>query len=187
MNQLLGEEHAPRLRDCDGRGAEVSFKKPAQLAFSHRRHESQGPRQFRPLDQESLRRSAPTLARRYSRCRANRPVQERSRAGSEGTHESRPPARQRRRRRSAVLPLGRTRRTDRTAVDPGGRDPDEQATIKTRIARLQRSVTDIRGQALSYPRLCPIQRRSSRHFRTLTMIVKQILHWILTCTSDISR
>ena len=35
MNQLLGEEHAPRLRDCDGRGAEVLFKKPAQLAFSH--------------------------------------------------------------------------------------------------------------------------------------------------------
>ena len=96
MNQLFGEEHAPRLRDRDGRGAEVLFKKPAQLTFSHPDASRQGPRQSRPLDQESLRRSAPMLGRRYSRCRANRPVQERSRAGSEGMHESRPPARQRR-------------------------------------------------------------------------------------------
>ena len=35
MNQLFGEEHAPRLCYRYRRSAEVLYKKPSQLTFSH--------------------------------------------------------------------------------------------------------------------------------------------------------
>jgi len=164
----------------------VLFKKPAQLAFSHADTSPKGldssvlsiKKAFgdqRQRSRDGIRGAAPTGQFRRDLGPA---AKARTKAGllrgSGGREES------------AVLPLGRTRRTDRTAVDPGGRDPDEQATIKTRIARLQRSVTDIRGK-LFHASTMPYPKAKFSPFSDTTMTVKQILHWILTCTSDISR
>src|SRR3954447_5742608 len=35
VNELLGEQHAVRLRDCDGRSAEVLLEQAAQLPSAH--------------------------------------------------------------------------------------------------------------------------------------------------------
>ena len=144
MNQLFGEEQAPRLRDRDRRSAEVLVKEPTQLTCSHPYAGSQGldsallsiKKAFgdqRQCAGDGIRGAAPT-------CQVGRDLGTAAKACTKAALLGGSRAR----KESAVLPLGRACRTDRTAVDPGGRDADEQAPIKTRIARLECSVADIR-------------------------------------------
>ena len=143
MNQLFGKKQAPRLSDRYRRCAEVSLKEPAQLTLSHpnaRRKSLDRPilsikktsGNQRQGSRDSIRGPAPAGQFGRDFGTAAQACTKAGRLGGSGA-----------RKESAILPLGRTCRTDRTAVDPGGGDADEQASIKTRIARLECSVADI--------------------------------------------
>ena len=166
MNQLFGEEHAPRLCDRDRRRAEVLFKEPAQLTFSHPDASRKGldspvlsiKKAFgdqRQCSGDGIRGAAPTGQFGRDFGTATKACTKAGRLGGSGG-----------RKESAILPLGRACRTNRTAVDPGGGDADEQASIKTRIARLECSVADIWVELFHTRLLCPIRRPSAGHFRT---------------------
>lgn len=166
MNQLFGKEHAPRLCDRDRRRAEVFFKEPAQLTFSHSDARRKGVNvpvlsikkalgDQRQCAGDAIRGPAPT-------CQFGRDLGTAAKActkagllsGSGGREES------------AILPFGRTRRTNRTAVDSGLGDADEQTSIKARIARLECAVADIRVEVFHTLYYALSGGPISGHFRT---------------------
>ena len=131
MNQLFGEEQAPRLRDRDRRRAQVLFKEPAQLTCSH--PEASG---------QSLERPILSIKKAFGEQRQSpgdgiRSATPASQFGRDLGTAAKACTKAillgscRGRKESAVPPVGRTCRTDRTAVDPGGGDGDEQASVKT--------------------------------------------------------
>jgi hypothetical protein len=143
MNQLFGEEHAPRLCDRHRRRAEVVFKEPAQLTFSHPYASRKGldspilsiKKAFGDQPQcsgDGRRSAAPT-------CQFGRDFWTTTKACTKAGRLSGSGGR----KESAILPQGRACRTNRAAVDSGGGDGDEQASIKTRIARLKGAIADI--------------------------------------------
>ena len=103
VDQLLCQQHPPRLRDRDRRGADMLAEQPAQLpradaepigsGLRHRRRRARRPR------------SAPARATPCWRCRARTPAPARFPAGSAGRGESPPPA-----------PPRRTHRTTRSRI-----------------------------------------------------------------------
>ena len=100
VQQLLGEQHAPRLGDGDRRGAEMVLEQPAQLAAADAQPLGQHLDTGVARRRARRRRSAPARGSPCSRCRARRRGRARSRAGSAGRGGSPPPAPRRPRRRS---------------------------------------------------------------------------------------
>ena len=100
VQQLLGEQHAPRLRDGDRRGAEMLLEQPPQLAAADAQPLGQRldvgiVAVERAVGDQRQRRGSPCW-----RCRARRRGRARSRAGSAGRGGTPPPGRRRPRRRS---------------------------------------------------------------------------------------
>ena len=100
VQQLLGEQHAPRLGDGDRRGAEMVLEQPPQLATADAQPLGQRLDVGVARRRARRRRSAPAPGSPCWRCRARRRGRARSRAGSAGRAGSPPPARRRPRRRS---------------------------------------------------------------------------------------
>ena len=140
--ELLGQEQALGLRQLDRRDAKLLPDGAAELARAQPQVSGQL-LQAAPIIQgtrlDSRRGRAGRSAHRIDRCEAGRQLGPASQARPEplllrqgGVAEEPAPA-----------ASGRPRRADRPAVDPRGRDPDEEQAVEAGITRGQGSVTGL--------------------------------------------
>ena len=132
VNELFGEQHATCLRNRDRRGAEMLVEQPTQLALTDAKasgeridvriieravfDQAQGTR-------DRIRRAAPSAEiGRCFRPAAQTRAKARFLRGGRGRKEN------------DILRQRRARRTDRAAIDAGGRDAGEEASIEAGIA-----------------------------------------------------
>ena len=143
MQKLLGEEHAARLRDGQGRCADVLIEKAAELALAHAERVG-----------ELLDRCAGTVecalgdaghgaadgACCAAPCRGlRRNLRPAAKAGAKAGLLCRRGARE----EAAVVAHRRARRADGSAVDAGGSNGGEEVTIEARIAGLKGAIANV--------------------------------------------
>ena len=143
MQKLLGEEHASRLRDGQGRCADVLIEEAAELALPDA--EAVG----EPLDRCAgaveralcnARHGAGDGAGGAAPCgRVRRDLRTAAKAGAKARLLGSGGGR----KEAAVLAECRTRGADGAAVDASGGDADEEAAIEARIASLERAMADL--------------------------------------------
>ncbi len=153
MDQLLGEQNPTGLGHRHGRGAQMLVEQAAQLpltdaeAFRKTVHTGILAVQGAVLDQgqgarHRVGRSPPGAGLRGCfRSAAEAGTEARLLGGGGGRKEA------------AMLELGRARRADRPAVDPGGGDPDEHAAVEAPIAGLKSPVANLRINQVHGPEL----------------------------------
>jgi hypothetical protein len=143
VNELLREENAAGLGHGERRGAEVTLEEAPELARAHAQALPQGldarvvavefaRRDERKRSGDGVRGPAPggELRRRLRPAAQARTIPRRLRGGRRGIEP-------------AVLQLGWPRRAHGTAVDPRRRDRDEEAAVKSLVARPERVVANV--------------------------------------------
>ena len=143
MQELLGEQHAPRLGDGDGRGAEVLLEQPAQLPAADAQPLGQRLDAGLVLVQRALgdqrERAAHGIGRAAPEGKVGRDLGPAAQAGP----EARLLRRGGRGEEPAVLEFRRARRADRPAVDAGRGHAHEHPAIEAGIVALEGAVVGL--------------------------------------------
>ena len=141
VNELLGEQYAAGLRHRDRRCAQVLVEQTSELPLAEAQARGErvhaGVVQCAELDQRqrarhAVRRAVPggQLRRRLGTA-AQAGTEPRRLRGGGGPEEPH------------VLTLRRSRRADRTAVDPRRRHPAEEDAVEARVPRADRAVAGV--------------------------------------------
>ncbi len=137
--QAFREQQALRLRIADRRDTELGLEHAAQMASRHA--EARGHLreialfEKAVLDQARGRMRDPPwrIDARIARCKLGTAAQARAKPGMLGCGGTRI--------ERAVLAQRRACRADRTAIDPGRGDRDEELSVEARVSGLQRAET----------------------------------------------
>jgi hypothetical protein len=140
VQQLLGEQHAPRLGDGDGRGAEMVLEQPPELAAT----DAQPLGQYLDIGIAAVERTLGDQGQgAVYRVGGAAPEGEVGRdlgPAAQAGPEARLLRRSGRGEEAAVLELGRARGADRPAIDAGRGAADEDVAVEASIVALESAV-----------------------------------------------
>ena len=141
MNQLLGQQDTPCLRDRDGGRTEMLSKQAPELSLSDAQALGQAidTRLIECACVDQRQRPGHRVRRPAPGGKLGRRLRPTSQAGTEARFLRRRCCRIERH----VLAFRHARRADRTAIDPGCPDPGEQPPVEARVASAERAITRI--------------------------------------------
>src|SRR6185437_2839756 len=161
VDELFGEEHAPRLRHRHRRGAQMLVEQAPELA----------PADAEPLGQRLDAGVGVERAVGHERQRARHRVRAAAPEGEVGrglrpAAQAGPEPRLLRRRRrgeeAAIGEFGRAGGADRPAIDPGRGHADEKPAVETRVARGECAVTGLMVEYVHEPSMAFLTAAHSR-------------------------
>src|SRR5580692_4149043 len=143
MKELLGEEHAAGLRNCQGRCADVLIEEAAELTPAHTESFCEALDRGPGAVERAL--GDPRHGTADGGCGATpcRRLRGNLGAAPEAGAKSRLLGGGGSREEAAVPAHRGANGTDGTAIDAGAGDGGEEASIKARIARLQGAIADV--------------------------------------------
>ena len=155
MQELLGEQHAPRLGDRDRRGAEVLPEQPAQLSAADAQPLGQRFDAGFVLVQGSLGDQGQCAADGIGRATPEGELGGDFGAAAQARSEAGLLRRGGRGKEAAILELRHARRADRPAVDAGRRHAHEDPAVETDVMGLESAVESasvVQFHGWSFPR-----------------------------------
>ncbi len=162
VDQLLGQQHAPRLRHRDRRGAEMLIEQAPQLPLADAKPRGQTVDAGVVAIQRTLGDQRQAAGHRVRRAAPGAEIRRRFRPAAQAGTKAGLLRRRGRRKEPAVLELGRARRTNRPAIDAGRSHADEDPPIETGVAGAQRAVTNLRIECFHCLIMPPPRARRSR-------------------------
>ncbi len=144
MNQLLRKQHPPRLRNRDRRRTKVLKEQTSQLTFPQTQPSSHLFDTVPIAIQSAFSDQSQSPRNRIRSSPPRSHVRSCLRTAAKTRTKPRILRSRRRTKEPAILTLGRTRRTHRSAINPRRRDADEQQAVKTCVPALQRAITNLK-------------------------------------------